>query len=95
MNEPKLVPLHANPRNHQKLSFNGGPDIIRDSSSRNTLVFDKLVWSVEDVAKELSVSIRHVRRLVSSDKIPYAKIGSCVRFSPAKISEWLLKGGTR
>jgi excisionase family DNA binding protein len=55
------------------------------------LVFDKLVWSVEDVAKELSVSTRHVHRLVSSDKIPYAKVGRLVRFSPVKLSEWLQK----
>ena len=68
---------------------------IRSGDSHPGTFFDKLVWSVEDVAKELSISIRHVRRLISSDKIPYAKVGRCVRFSPAKISEWLLKGGTR
>jgi excisionase family DNA binding protein len=58
-------------------------------------VFDKLVWSVEDVAKELSVSVRHVYKLISENKIPYAKVGRLVRFSPVKISEWLQKGGTR
>ena len=59
------------------------------------MVFEKLVWSVEDVAKELSISIRHVYRLISNDKIPYSKVGRLVRFSPTKISEWLQKGGTR
>jgi len=59
------------------------------------VVFDKLVWSVEDVARELSVSQRHVFRLVSSDQIPYCKVGRVLRFSPVKISEWLQKGGTR
>jgi len=69
----------------------------RVNSAGNTagLVFDKLVWSVEDVAKELSVSIRHVYRLISNDQIPYCKVGRLVRFSPVKISEWLQKGGTR
>jgi excisionase family DNA binding protein len=59
------------------------------------LVFDKLVWSVEDVARELSISVRHVYRLVSNDRIPYCKVGKLTRFSPVKISEWLQKGGTR
>ena len=58
-------------------------------------VFEKLVWSVEDVAKELSISVRHVYRLISEDKIPYSKVGRLVRFSPMKIAEWLQKGGTR
>jgi excisionase family DNA binding protein len=58
-------------------------------------VFEKLVWSVEDVARELSVSVRHVYKLMSSNKIPYSKVGRSVRFSPVKIAEWLQKGGTR
>lgn len=58
-------------------------------------VFEKSVWSVEDVARELSISVRQVYRLISSDQIPYAKVGRLVRFSPARISEWLQKGGTR
>ena len=64
-------------------------------AEKQALFFDKLVWSVEDVAKELSISVRQVYRLISSDRIPYAKVGRLVRFSPAKISEWLQKGGTR
>ncbi len=59
------------------------------------LVFEKTVWSVEDVARELSVSVRQVYRLISKDQIPYSKVGRLVRFSPARISEWLQKGGTR
>ena len=64
--------------------------------SASGLFFEnKMVWSVEDVAKELSISVRHVYRLISMDKIPYAKVGRTVRFSPVKIVEWLQKGGTR
>lgn len=62
-------------------------------------VFDnsivKLVWTADDVARELQCSLRHVRKLVSEDRIPYFKIGRLVRFSPLRIREWLLKGGTR
>ncbi len=58
-------------------------------------VFEKLVWSVDDVARELSVSVRHVYKLMSGNKIPYSKVGRSVRFSPVKIAEWLQKGGTR
>ncbi len=61
----------------------------------NTLVFDKLAWSVDDVARELNVSVRHVYKLVCYDKIPYCKVGRLVRFSPVRICEWLQKGGTR
>jgi len=55
----------------------------------------KLVWTVEDVAKELKCSPRHVRKLVSDDRIPFSKVGRLVRFSPMRLSEWLRKGGTR
>lgn len=68
---------------------------VRSGSSFPPLFFDKLVWSVDDVARELSVSVRHVYRLISTDKIPYAKVGRTVRFSPVKVAEWLQKGGTR
>lgn len=72
------------------------PPIIESRPAvKQGLFFDKLVWSVEDVAKELSISVRHVYRLISNDKIPYSKVGRLVRFSPTKISEWLQKGGTR
>lgn len=55
----------------------------------------KLVWTSEEVASELGCSIRHVRKLVSEDRIPYLKVGRLVRFSPLRLREWLHKGGTR
>lgn len=55
----------------------------------------KLVWNVDDVARELECSVRHVRKLVSENKIPYLKIGRLVRFSPLRVREWLHKRGTR
>lgn len=59
------------------------------------VVFDKLVWTVEDVARELHCSVRHVRKLVSIDRIPYCKVGHLVRFSPTKVLAWVDKGGSR
>ena len=62
----------------------------------STLIFEnKIVWTVEDVARELSCSVRHVRKLVSEERIPYTKVGRLVRFSPQRLSAWLLNGGTR
>lgn len=59
-------------------------------------VFDnKLVWTAEDVARELNVSLRYVYKLISNDRIPYSKVGRLVRFSPVRVIEWLNKGGTR
>jgi len=53
------------------------------------------VWSVQDVARELKCSTRLIARLVSDDRIPYAKVGRLVRFSPIRIGEWIRKGGNR
>ncbi len=53
------------------------------------------VWDIEDVARELKVSVRHLYKLVSEDRIPYAKVGRLVRFSPGRLAEWIRKGGNR
>lgn len=54
-----------------------------------------LVWNVEDVARELQCSTRHVRRLVAENSIPYSRVGRLLRFSPNRVREWLSKGGSR
>lgn len=66
-----------------------------NASNEKALVFDKLVWTVEDVARELQCSVRHVHKLISQGRIPYSKVGRLVRFSPVQVTEWLRKGGTR
>ncbi len=53
------------------------------------------VWTVEDAARELKCSKRHIFKLVSDDLIPYAKVGRLVRFSQVRIGEWIRKGGVR
>ena len=41
------------------------------------------------LAEWLNDTIRHVRRLVDEDRIPYIKVGHFVRFDPQDIAEWL------
>lgn len=41
------------------------------------------------LAAQLSVTERHVRRLVAERRIPYVKVGRFVRFDPSEIERWL------
>ena len=43
----------------------------------------------EELAEWLNDSVRHLRRLVDEDRIPYRKVGHFVRFDPREIVEWL------
>jgi excisionase family DNA binding protein len=45
--------------------------------------------SISDVANQLGVDIRHVRRLVHEKRIPYIKWGHLLRFDPAEIAAWI------
>lgn len=45
--------------------------------------------AIEDVAELLGVGVRHVRRLVAEQRIPYLKWGHLLRFDPAEIESWL------
>jgi excisionase family DNA binding protein len=45
--------------------------------------------SIENVAKHLGVSVRHVRRLVFERRIPYVKWGHLVRFDIDDVNDWL------
>jgi excisionase family DNA binding protein len=44
---------------------------------------------INELAAHLSVSVRHVRRLVAERRIPYVKWGNLLRFDPDQISDWL------
>jgi excisionase family DNA binding protein len=59
-------------KNNQKLGLNLSEKSYDDYG---------FVWTIEDVARELKVSVRHLYKLVSEDRIPYAKVGRLVRFS--------------
>ncbi|MEA3019650.1 MAG: hypothetical protein QOI47_1174 [Actinomycetota bacterium] len=45
--------------------------------------------AITEVAERLGVTVRHVRRLVDEDRIPYLKWGKLLRFDPAEIDAWL------
>ncbi len=45
--------------------------------------------TIDQLAEQLSVSTRHVRRLVAERRVPFLKVGKFVRFDPAEISAWL------
>ncbi len=43
----------------------------------------------DGLARWLNDSVRHLRRLVQEDRIPYLKVGHFVRFDPDQIRNWL------
>jgi excisionase family DNA binding protein len=43
----------------------------------------------QELADWLNDTVRHLRRLVDEDRIPYVKVGHFVRFDPDRISQWL------
>jgi excisionase family DNA binding protein len=70
--------------------------MVDDKTMGNTpRTQSSLAWTVSDVARELQCTERHIYKLVSDGKIPYAKVGRLVRFSPAQVEEWIRRGGTR
>jgi excisionase family DNA binding protein len=44
---------------------------------------------VDELAKVLRVTPRHVRRLVAERRIPFLKVGRFVRFDPGELDVWL------
>ncbi len=45
--------------------------------------------NLKQVAEQLNVNERHVRRLVAERRIPYLKWGHLLRFDPDEIAVWL------
>ncbi len=44
---------------------------------------------ISDVAEQLGVDVRHVRRLVHEKRIPYIKWGHLLRFDPTELAAWI------
>lgn len=61
------------------------------SSARHLRDDDVLprLLDVTEVADVLGVNVRHVRRLVFENRIPYLKWGRLVRFDPRELERWL------
>jgi excisionase family DNA binding protein len=47
------------------------------------------LMNITEVAETLGVDVRHVRRLVHENRIPYLKWGHLLRFDPAEVAAWL------
>jgi excisionase family DNA binding protein len=45
--------------------------------------------NIDDAARILSTSVRHVRRLVAERRIPVVKIGGLLRFDTAELAAWI------
>lgn len=45
--------------------------------------------TVKQVAEQLNVNERHIRRLVFERRIPYLKWGHLLRFDPVELEQWL------
>ena len=45
--------------------------------------------TIDAVAEALSVTRRHVQRLVAERRIPFLKVGRFVRFDPGALNIWL------
>jgi hypothetical protein len=54
------------------------------------------LWTVEDVARFLGMSVRWVREQAGApegpDRIPLIRLGGRVRFEPAQVRAWALRG---
>ena len=73
-NPPQAVRQHA-----------GGTKVAKAKTER---VLTELI-DLEEVARRLSTSPRHIRRTVFERRIPYVKVGRFVRFVPDDLARWL------
>ena len=47
------------------------------------------LMEIDQIAEYLGVSVRHIRRLVAEQRIPYIKWGSKLHFDPEDIDAWV------
>ncbi|MDA8284570.1 MAG: helix-turn-helix domain-containing protein [Actinomycetota bacterium] len=45
--------------------------------------------TIDQLAEQLGITTRHVRRLIAERRVPYLKVGKLVRFDPAEVADWL------
>lgn len=70
-----------------------GPGADRRGTSRRS---DSGMWTTEDVAAFLKVSVSWVRHRVAANKLPHHRVGGwIVRFEPAEIRAWATSRGKR
>lgn len=47
------------------------------------------LMDIKELAAYLSITVRHVRRLVQDRRIPFLKVGGLLRFRRSAIDAWL------
>jgi excisionase family DNA binding protein len=47
------------------------------------------LMNVEQLADELGVSVRYVRRIIAERRIPYVKVGHFIRFQRDDVERWV------
>ncbi|MDA8061599.1 MAG: helix-turn-helix domain-containing protein [Actinomycetota bacterium] len=45
--------------------------------------------TIDQLAEQLGITTRHVRRLIAERRVPYVKVGRLVRFDEEEIKAWL------
>lgn len=50
---------------------------------------DDRLWTVEQVADFLQVSVPHIYRLCSTLRLPHVKPGDVLRFEPDQVRKWV------
>ncbi|MGD0081974.1 MAG: helix-turn-helix domain-containing protein [Acidimicrobiales bacterium] len=45
--------------------------------------------TIEELADHLGVTVRHIRRLIAEQRVPYVKWRRFIRFDPDEIACWL------
>jgi excisionase family DNA binding protein len=66
-----------------------GVSLIRDERYPTGAAHRRRLLTLKQVAEQLNVNERHVRRLVFERRIPYLKWGHLLRFDPVEVEEWL------
>lgn len=59
---------------------------------RHQPLFENRIWRINDVAKFIGVSVKHVYNLTSRKKIPHYKKGKLLYFIPDEILNWIQEG---
>ena len=70
------------------LAENNCRSISHEMCNRDSL-FDKLIWTIDEVCKFTAYKKGTVYNLVSNGNIPYRKRGKRLFFIPSEILNWL------
>ena len=66
------------------------------ATNNRSLVFEnqpngkRSLWTANEAAMFLGISVRTIRDLVYRRRVPYRKVGRCLRFDPNEIERWTL-----